>query len=343
MNSDYQLLIDTWEGQAEIDEAVLKANDVAGIIVRLNNMNGGHHMDLNFQNQWDQAKAFVRAPYFVYNPWADGAANYVWLASHMPSDAKAVLLDVEVMKFDYAEATYATELQKFYNMVRAKWTTAIYTSEGYLPMLSSWPAGAEFWWAEYPREFYTGGIFNLTWTELRVMLQKYDKPLNASKIPGPLRMWQFSGDCLVLPGNSRIMDANVFYGSRAQLEAWLGAPSVVSNPNPIPIPGGTMYIKGTTKAANSAGGLQIRETPNIGAKSLGSLPFGTAVEGYLENGWIHGTFNGIFGYLSASWVNYVVTDPPAPVPVELPVSVDITLDYKDKAGNVLKTYKGTAT
>ena len=33
--------LDTWEGQLEIDEVVLKANDVQFVIARLNSISGG--------------------------------------------------------------------------------------------------------------------------------------------------------------------------------------------------------------------------------------------------------------------------------------------------------------
>jgi GH25 family lysozyme M1 (1,4-beta-N-acetylmuramidase) len=234
MNGEYQLLIDTWEGQLELDEATLLANGVAGMLIRLNDMNGGHHMDENFINQWAQARAFCRAPYFVYNPWGSGVENYVWLANHMPADAKAVMLDIEVRMSGYAPATYAAEVRKFRDLVKSKWTTAIYTGEWFLPMLSSWPTDADYWWAQYPLEFYQDQDIPLTWDELRTRLQKYDQPFNVSKVPGRLRMWQFTGDTLVLPGSTRIIDVNVFYGSRADLENWLGKPAVSQPPSQLP-------------------------------------------------------------------------------------------------------------
>jgi aspartate 1-decarboxylase len=44
------LVADLYEGSLEIDEPVLKANGVAGMIIRLNDMNGGHHLDTGFSN-----------------------------------------------------------------------------------------------------------------------------------------------------------------------------------------------------------------------------------------------------------------------------------------------------
>ena len=54
------------------------------MITRLNDINGGHHKDENFDKQWKQAQYFLRAPYFVYNPWVNGKGNYDWLMANLP-------------------------------------------------------------------------------------------------------------------------------------------------------------------------------------------------------------------------------------------------------------------
>ena len=99
MKQPYQLLLDVWEGRPNIDWDVMDANDVAGAIVRLNNMSGGHHMDENFPEMWellgDRGKA--RAPYFVFNPWVSGKANFDWLMAHTPWGGRH-FIDIEVRK-----------------------------------------------------------------------------------------------------------------------------------------------------------------------------------------------------------------------------------------------------
>lgn len=232
MKQQYQLAIDTWEGQAEIDEAVLKANKVLGIVTRLNDIRGGHHLDENFAKQWEQSAGFCRAPYFVYNPWVDGKANFAWLLNNMPLDAKAVFLDVEVRYAGLSPSTYAKHFAEFYNLVRLRWNPCIYTGEWFLSILSSWPTDAYYWWAQYPFEFYPSQPINMTWDVLREKLVKYEYPLNADKVPGKLLMWQFTGDRLILPGNPRIMDVNVFYGSEAEMRKFFGGD--VETPLPVP-------------------------------------------------------------------------------------------------------------
>lgn len=224
------LVIDVWEGQLEIDEAALKANGVAGIGIRLNDMAGGHHLDTGFAKQWREAAGLVRFPYFVYNPWVDGASNFAWLAANMPAEARSVAIDVEVRKSGYPAATYAGELEKFLQLATRKWKVIIYTAEWFLRDLAKWPV-MDYWWAQYPDQAkYFGGV--RTWVELRQRLRIFglDKPFNAAACPGQIRMWQFSGDYLVLPGSNRDIDVNLFYGSAAELAAYFGGDGVITEP-----------------------------------------------------------------------------------------------------------------
>ena len=221
--------IDTWEGQLEIDEAVLKANGVAFMFVRLNDMNGGHHKDTGFDRQWLEAKNFYRAPYFVYNPWVSGLQNFQWLQANMPAGTKTVAVDIEVRMTNYPSTTYATEVAKFEALLKANhFRYVIYTGEWFLQYLSTWNKDADYWWAQYPLEFYPATVLHLTWDELRARLAKYTGPFNAAKVPGRLKFWQFSGDRLILPGNNREMDVNVFMGTEAELAEFFGG--VVAGP-----------------------------------------------------------------------------------------------------------------
>src|SRR5262245_43799469 len=124
--------IDTWEGQLNIDETVLKANHIPFMFIRLNDINGGHHKDETFDRQWQEAAAFYRAPYFVYNPWVSGSANFLWLQDHMPADALALASDVEVRMAGYSPVTYAAEVKKFNAMAKARWNFVVYTGEWFL-------------------------------------------------------------------------------------------------------------------------------------------------------------------------------------------------------------------
>ncbi len=260
------LVVDVWEGQLEIDEAALKAGGVAGMSIRINDMSGGHHMDAGFQKQWAEAKNFVRFPYFVYNPWVDGAANFAWLKDHMPSDAKSVAIDVEVKYAGYPATKYAGELVKFLNLCKPLWRTIIYTAEWFLSDLSSWPK-VDYWWAQYP----TGDSYfkNVkTWEQLKLALDALSKPFNVARVPGTLKLWQFTGDYLTLPGTSRKIDVNIFYGTEAELATYFGsAPTIPEDKLPdVPVTKSGLYTFSSVNYWERPGGgpLTLPMTHNAG-------------------------------------------------------------------------------
>jgi len=236
---EYQLLVDTWESGGEIDEAVYKANNIAGIIIRLNDMNGGHHMDTGFWKQWNEAENFLRVPYFVYNPWKKAAGNFEWLIEHCPDDAHSVMVDIEVRKSDYSPAAYASQVDAFMDMVYDKWgTRTIYTGAWFLDYLSFWPANADYWWAQYPYKLYPSSGTKLSWEYIREIIEtnSYYTPFNSDKIPGKYKMWQISGDKIIAPGCAKPMDINIFPGSMEKLREFMGYPAEEPTPEPDPEP-----------------------------------------------------------------------------------------------------------
>lgn len=329
----YQLLIDTWEGQMEVDEDILRANGVAGMIIRLNDMNGGHHMDENFLNQWEQARNMVRAPYFVYNPWVDGAANFAWLNEHMPSGATAVLVDIEVRYSGITAAKYAADVSLFIDLAKRHWKVGIYTAEWFLPFLSFWRNDVPYWWAQYPGIFYPNQTVSLSWDDLRAKLEPLSGPFNAAKCPGPLRMWQFTGDKLILPGCNRVIDVNVFFGTLDELEEWLGG----VNTTPPPSDGGQMVIDVISLTHD----LSMRPLHQVvGSSSFLSIPKGTTVKGVelwvapdtvvgvVQKGdtWAHVAYGGKMGWVALIHLGKVYgtytesTPPPGPPPADATIT-----------------------
>lgn len=245
------LLIDTWESGGNIDETILLANDVSGMVVRINDINGGHHMDSNFWIQWEQAKVMpVRIVYFVYNPWKNGQENYDWLVTHIPDEAGAVMLDVEVVYAGYSPTTYAIEFNKFYQLVEAKWNCMIYTGQWFLDLLDFWPANAKYWWAAYPTQFYN--YETITWDVFKARIAAYPppfRPSNENKIPnhGVLEIWQFTGDRIILPGCNKRMDVNVFYGTLDELKAFTDEKPTNPTPDVDLLLDSTEYYDGLTE------------------------------------------------------------------------------------------------
>ncbi len=228
------LVVDVWEGQLEIDEAVLKANGVAGMGIRLNDMNGGHHMDTGFVKQWGEAKNFVRFPYFVYNPWVDGTANFNWLAANVPAEVKGLAVDLEVRKTGYPSSTYAVEVANFLELCKVRWKIIIYTGQWFLPYIATWPK-KDYWWAQYP-DYATYFKNTKTWDDLKNRLDKLDKPFNVTTAPGPVKLWQFSGDVLVLPGSAKPIDVNIFFGTEQELASYFSL-------TPLPPPVTSKYYR----------------------------------------------------------------------------------------------------
>lgn len=178
--------------------------------------------------------------------------------------------------------------------------------------------------------------FGVNWNDVDLWEAQYyflpspdGNPTTPTGRTKPWKLWQYTpkGDG-TLYGVKRdyACDLNVYNGPLTQMREWLQ----LNSPKPPPN-GGTMeYVKGTTKAANAAGGLRVRKTASATAEILGSLPFGTPVEGYLQNGWIEIQYNGQKAYISAEWVTYTVVPPPAPIITK----VDIAL----KSGSTVTTH-----
>lgn len=186
-------------------------------------------MDANFTNQWAQATSFLRAGYFVYNPWVTGIENYDWLMRNLPTST-IVFPDVEVIKPNYSKEIYADEVQDFHNHLSAAIHDVDYTGGWFLSLLAHWP-NMEYWWARYPYALCPQGdkVF-WTWGDFRQKANVYGfHPDPGKQCPGTPILWQCSGDKVILPGTAnRPMDLSLWNGTLAELEAWWGA----SMPNP---------------------------------------------------------------------------------------------------------------
>lgn len=223
-----ETILDVWEGALDIDEGLLQLENVHAIIIRLNDINGGHHLDENFQNQWDQAEYFLRAPYFVYNPWVDGHTNAQWMLSHLPIiGVTRVFIDVEVTKIGYSSEVYADQLQICINEIKQVYPkTTIYTGGWFLPIVAHWPANVDYWWARYPYTLCPQGDRQYwSWEKWRTTSNTYGfHPDLEHKCPGQISAWQCSGDKLILPGCAdRAIDLTLFNGDLNSLQNWWGA------------------------------------------------------------------------------------------------------------------------
>lgn len=226
MIEPYQLFVDVWEGNPDLDYATLVSYGVAGAVVRLNDMSGGHHMDTAFIATWLKVKIMpCRALYFVYNPWVDGKANYAWLAAHVPADFNSrIYADVEVKYPNYSPDAYANEVAIFVALCKTRWPISIYTGQGFLSTLTTWPKDVDYWWAAYPNNFNTGE--SISWPELHNRLDAMAFAYNGATCPGGkanIKAHQFSGGGVILPGfGTHKVDLSVFPGTLTDLQKWMG-------------------------------------------------------------------------------------------------------------------------
>lgn len=222
MQKPYVLITDIWEGNPDVDPKVLMENEVMGMIVRLNDMNGGHHMDEAFEKNWANAKKFpIQALYFVYNPWKNGKENYDWLMSHIPLDygKRRIFVDIEVRYPGYSPKTYGSETAAFMVMLRAKHKATRYSGGGFLSILTPWPKDEEYWWAAYSTDLTE----STSWEDYKNILSKLSYALFTKLSPGLCRLWQATGDGLRLPGfGKHAVDVNVFPGTLEEAFEWFG-------------------------------------------------------------------------------------------------------------------------
>jgi hypothetical protein len=220
-----ETLLDVWEGSLDVDEKTIFEGGIIGLLIRLNHMSGGHHMDTNFTTQWIQSVNFLRAPYFVYNPWVDGRVNYNWLMANLPkNDVTLVAADVEVVYKEYSPEVYADQVQIFTDLLKSQVHMIIYTGQWFLSYLSRWPTNIEYWWARYPDRFHPDQSEAWSYEKLEIETEKYGfYPDPQKKSPGPVEVWQCSGDRIKLPGcQGRAVDVNLINKTPAATREWWG-------------------------------------------------------------------------------------------------------------------------
>lgn len=228
--SEYQIILDAWEGSGDMDEPLLVSENASAMISRINSMAGGHHDDDTFASQWIQNKVFpLRSIYFVYNPWVNGLANWQWLQPKIPSDCpKRIFIDVEVKYPNYSTSTYAKEVDTFLTKCdQAGYWPCIYTGYGYLELMNPWPNTRDYWWARYLYATMPSRTPH-TWDDLKAKLEATDfndSDYFSSKhvCPGFVKLWQVSGDKWILPGCAgHAMDISIWNGDLASLKEWWG-------------------------------------------------------------------------------------------------------------------------
>jgi len=276
------ILLDVWEADANIDHKTLIDNDVAGLIVRLNDMDGGHHLDAHFPDLWKAAQDyFTQAIYFVYNPWVDGKANFEWLAKNLPPKyVNRLHIDTEVKYPGYTPKAYADQCDIFHGLVQQNWPDTTYTGEWFLSYLAHWPK-MDYWWAFYPDELHPPVLTSISWEGFRAKMAAFGyRPEAVGKAPGPVGLWQMTAERYTLPGmNGRYLDMNWFNGDLPALKAHMGGSSV-SQPST-----GEITLTTTSPFAGRALGpmLYSNMTAVDDTKLAAEADFGVVVAGFGQN------------------------------------------------------------
>lgn len=150
------------------------------------------------------------------------------MANLPKNDVTLVAADVEVKYPDYSSEVYADQVQTFTDLAKAQVHLIIYTGQWFLPTLSHWPTNIEYWWARYPNKFHP--IPSETWSyeKLETETEIYGwYPDPQKKSPGPVAVWQCSGDRIKLPGcQGRAVDINLVNKTLPGLKAWWGITNV---------------------------------------------------------------------------------------------------------------------
>ncbi len=264
------LMVDINQWQTDFSPQVLKDNNVAGAILAFNIYTGALILQPNFINQYNKCLSVgvTVIPYMVYRPTIDAKDYINWITANLPTGAKTIFVDVEIVLTGYSKDDYAKNLSDFITLAKAKWNVVVYTGEWFLPNLSYWP-DVPYWWSQYPSTFYPQTTQYWTWDQVRNKLLPYTVPYNAGEVPsGDLLIWQFSGDRIVVPSSSNKMDLNVFYGTTDELITLAGnGGSVVVPPisvnEPILVSHETWYGKIDYKKYN-----EIIVRPDIGTDNV---------------------------------------------------------------------------
>lgn len=256
------IILDTSRWDGTIHPAEWTGN-VSGWISKINSTDGDIlHRDEMFDLNRLQAQAsgITWTPYYWYYPQVSGLANYNWLASAMPAECKTIFVDVEEIREDLSPEVYGAEFNNFIRLCRGKWLTIIYTGDGFLPNLTPWPIDLDYWWAAWPKEMIPSKR-SVTWDTLRAMIAGLTwPPWNGGTCPGTIKLWQVSGDKLIVPGCNSYMDISVYSGTASEYAMWVMGgkiPEEINMPNTLSVPHVSQIVAGALEHNNDCGAAAV--------------------------------------------------------------------------------------
>lgn len=266
----YQPVLDIWEAdERKIDHKTL-SKFFKGMIIRLNDINGGHHLDTGLPENWEDAKNFYPAQsiYFVFNPWVNYLVNYEFVNKWLPDDYgnRMVFIDIEVKYSGITKEQYANEVYEFIEKMKKERPTTIYTGMWFLDKLSYWRKDVPYWWACYIPELYPkNDTMYASHNKLMEIMDAYKEPYNRNLVPGSLLGTQITGDRVITEGsNGRVVDVSHFPYSEEQLVKLMNNGEVITEPDPDnpddPIGDITMPITDNARALYIEGKIAAKDT-----------------------------------------------------------------------------------
>jgi GH25 family lysozyme M1 (1,4-beta-N-acetylmuramidase) len=171
--SQYKIIVDSWEGSGDYDEAVLQANGVAALIIRMNESDGSLQLDEHFLDNWPEASALARAVYVVINPNISALNYYTWIMATKPVECKVMALDIEIA--GPSSAAYSTLIVTLANMlIDTGLKVLIYSGAWFFHHVMPWPKQFDQWWARYPYALQPSPSPTITWDQLKAKLEACD-------------------------------------------------------------------------------------------------------------------------------------------------------------------------
>jgi uncharacterized protein YvpB len=258
---EYGIVLDVYEGSYESDEAEFARGNVIGLIIRINDIADKMRLDTNFIKQWNESKSFNPVPYFNYDPTVSAMENFGFLFQHMPK-CPAVAIDTETRNSALTPEAYGIQYWKFIDMCKLFWKVIIYTGAGFLDAITPWRTDVDYWWAQYPSSMYPSQRMSISWVQLKALMDALpDMPPNLGSFKGPIKLWQVSGDRLIVPGTTRAMDISKFLGNKSDYAKWLGydtmnEPETIM-PNTLQVPFVSQVTPGAQEHNNDCGAASV--------------------------------------------------------------------------------------
>jgi GH25 family lysozyme M1 (1,4-beta-N-acetylmuramidase) len=239
--NNYQIVLDVWEADVKLDEPVLLANGVKGLIIRMNETLNRERLDYNFKKQWGESAGFYRGAYVVFGDWMTVEQQVKFVIDNRPIDCHLIALDVECDANTINPVKVAGDLCEVKRQLESIGLHVIIYSGGWwwnsthIQVGLPWQSITDYWWASYDYLFQPDNSRkSISWDALKALISRWT--WNTGMAPGPCQLRQVCSR-YILPGTGGLnVDINVFNGSEKDLADYFGGNAAVPPVPPPPFP-----------------------------------------------------------------------------------------------------------